>query len=152
MGGLVLGDGLAFADAVYGGSRREGQAADAVAAHAFEDVVGADSVLLEVLIGGVAGDELDVGIGGQVIDHVDGRDGGSEGRVEGGGVQKIGFDETEAGMGEQAGDVLEFAAAKVVDHGDAVAAMEQGGGEIRRPDVGASSAAEGLDRCSPLLR
>jgi hypothetical protein len=132
-GGLVFGDGLVFADAVNGGRRREGQPAHAVAAHAFKDVVSADGILPEIFIGGLAGDELDVGVGGQVIDHFDA---GAiidpvEGGIQLGGIQQVAFDEAEAGAAQQVRDVLHLAAAEVIDDGDLAAAVEQGCGEVR---------------------
>ena len=134
MGGLLLGDGLALADAVNGGGGGESQAADAVAAHAFEHVVRADGVLPEVFIGGVAGDEFDIGVGGQVVDHFNATPApviAMERRVQRGRVQQVAFDETEAGMGQQGSDVLAFAATEVIDDGDRTAAAEQCCGEVR---------------------
>src|ERR1035438_2642755 len=128
---LVFGDGLPLADAVYSGSGGEGQAAHAVAAHAFEHVIGAEGVLPQIFIGGVSGNELDVRIGGQVIDHIDAAIAACQGGFQGRRVQQVAFDETEAGTADQVGDVFPLAAAEIVDDGDLAAMVEQGCGEVR---------------------
>src|ERR1022692_367020 len=115
---LVFGDGLPLADAVYGGGGGEGQAAHAVAAHAFEHVIGAEGVLPEIFVGGVSGNEFDVGIGGQVVYHLDSAHGGFQSTL----VQQVAFDEMEAGTADQVGDVFPLAAAQIVDDCDLAAA------------------------------
>ncbi len=129
LGGGALGGNEGFA--VNGASGGEGKAADAVGAGGFEDVGGRDGVLLEIA-GGVFPTVADIGIGGEVEDHV----GPGHGGGEGGEVEVIAFDKFKEGRGEGTGEEAALAGGEVVPTGDAHAVGQEAVDEIGTNEAG----------------